>query len=82
MKIKVTSVYVYDQEKALRFYTEVLGFAKKGDFSQGPFRWLTVASPEDPDGTELQLAQRQPGGQGLPAGPVPAGPARGHVLFR
>src|SRR4051795_2528767 len=56
MKIKVMSVYVDDQEKALRFYTEVLGFVKKTDFSQGPFRWLTVASPEDPDGTELQLA--------------------------
>ena len=51
MKIKLTSVY---QEKALRFYTEVLGFVKKTDFSQGPYRWLTVASPEDPDGTELQ----------------------------
>jgi predicted enzyme related to lactoylglutathione lyase len=56
MKIKLTSVYVDDQEKALRFYTEVLGFTKKTDFSQGPFRWLTVASPEEPDGTELQLA--------------------------
>jgi predicted enzyme related to lactoylglutathione lyase len=56
MKIKLTSVYVDDQEKALRFYTEVLGFAKKADFSQGPFRWLTVTSPEDPGGTELQLA--------------------------
>jgi predicted enzyme related to lactoylglutathione lyase len=56
MKIKLTSVYVDDQEKALRFYTEVLGFAKKADFSQGPFRWLTVTSPEEPDGTELQLA--------------------------
>ena len=56
MKIKVTSLYVDDQEKALRFYTEVLGFVKKADFSQGPFRWLTVASPEDPDGAELQLA--------------------------
>ena len=56
MKIKVTSVYVDGQEKALRFYTEVLGFVKKADFSQGSFRWLTVASPEDPDGTELQLA--------------------------
>ena len=56
MKIKLTSVYVDDQEKALRFYTEVLGFTKKGDFSQGPFRWLTVASPEDLEGTELQLA--------------------------
>jgi predicted enzyme related to lactoylglutathione lyase len=56
MRIKLTSVYVNDQGKALRFYTEVLGFVKKTDFSQGPFRWLTVASPEDPDGTELQLA--------------------------
>src|SRR5271169_4453113 len=56
MKIKVTSVHVDDQEKALRFYTEVLGFKKKTDFSQGPYRWLTVASPEEPDGTELQLA--------------------------
>jgi predicted enzyme related to lactoylglutathione lyase len=56
MKIKVTSVYVDDQSKALRFYTEVLGFDKKADFSQGPYRWLTVASPEEPDGTELQLA--------------------------
>src|ERR1700685_1607989 len=56
MKIKVTSVYVDDQDKALRFYTEVLGFVKKSDFSNGPFRWLTVASPEEPDGTELQLA--------------------------
>ena len=56
MKIRLTSVYVDDQEKAMRFYTEVLGFVKKTDFSQGPYRWLTVASPEDPDGTELQLA--------------------------
>ena len=56
MKIKLTSVHVDDQEKALRFYTEVLGFAKQADFSQGPFRWLTVTSPEDPGGTELQLA--------------------------
>ena len=57
MKIKLTSVYVDDQDKALRFYTEVLGFAKKADFSSGPFRWLTIASPEEPDGTELQLAR-------------------------
>jgi predicted enzyme related to lactoylglutathione lyase len=56
MKIKVTSIYVDDQDKALRFYTEALGFTKKNDFSQGPYRWLTVASPEDPNGTELQLA--------------------------
>src|ERR1700741_3449623 len=56
MKIKLTSVYVDDQEKALRFYTEVLGFAKKADFSQGPFRWLAVTAPEEPNGPELQLA--------------------------
>jgi len=56
MKIKLTSVFVDDQEKALRFYTEVLGFVKKNDFSNGPYRWLTVASPEEPDGTELQIA--------------------------
>jgi predicted enzyme related to lactoylglutathione lyase len=56
VKIKLTSVYVDDQEKALRFYTDVLGFVKKADFSQGPYRWLTVASPEEPNGTELQLA--------------------------
>jgi predicted enzyme related to lactoylglutathione lyase len=56
MKIKVMSLYVDDQEKALHFYTEVLGFTKKADFSNGPYRWLTVASPEDLEGTELQLA--------------------------
>ena len=56
MKIKVTSLYVDDQEKALRVYTEVLGFVKKTDFSQGQYRWLTVASAEEPEGTELQLA--------------------------
>jgi predicted enzyme related to lactoylglutathione lyase len=56
MKIKVTSTYVNDQEKALRFYTDVLGFVKKADVTQGPYRWLTVASPEEPDGVELQLA--------------------------
>ena len=56
MRINLTSVYVDDQEKALRFYTEVLGFVKKADFSNGPFRWLTVASPQEADGTQLQLA--------------------------
>lgn len=56
MKIKVMSLYVDDQEKALRFYTEVLGFTKKTDFSQGPYRWVTVASAEEPNGAELQLA--------------------------
>jgi predicted enzyme related to lactoylglutathione lyase len=56
MKIKLTSVYVDDQEKAARFYTDVLGFVKKADFSQGPYRWLTVVSADEPEGTELQLA--------------------------
>ena len=56
MKIKLTTIYVNDQETALRFYTEVLGFAKKADFSRGPFRWLTVTAADDPNGTELQLA--------------------------
>jgi predicted enzyme related to lactoylglutathione lyase len=55
MQIKWTKLYVDDQEKALRFYTDKLGFQKKADFSQGNYRWLTVASPEDPDGVELQL---------------------------
>ena len=55
MKIRLTRVYVDAQDKALRFYTEVLGFVKKADFSQGPYRWLTVASAEEPGGAELQL---------------------------
>jgi predicted enzyme related to lactoylglutathione lyase len=55
MRIKLTSIHVDDQEKALRFYTEVLGFLKKNDFSQGSYRWLTVVSPEEPEGTELLL---------------------------
>jgi predicted enzyme related to lactoylglutathione lyase len=56
VKIKLTSIYVDDQEKALRFYTDVLGFAKKADVSQSGYRWLTVASAEEPEGAELQLA--------------------------
>jgi len=56
MKIKLTTLYVDDQEKALRFYTDVLGLTKKADFSNGGYRWLTVVSPDEPDGTELQLA--------------------------
>jgi predicted enzyme related to lactoylglutathione lyase len=56
MKIKLTNVYVDDQNKALGFYTKVLGFAKKSDFSNGSYRWLTVASSEEPEGAELQLA--------------------------
>jgi predicted enzyme related to lactoylglutathione lyase len=57
MKIKLTSVYVDNQDKALSFYTDVLGFVKKADFAQGPYRWLTVASAEEPDATQLQLAK-------------------------
>jgi catechol 2,3-dioxygenase-like lactoylglutathione lyase family enzyme len=55
MKIFISSVYVDDQEKAFRFYTEVLGFVKKIDVPAGEYRWLTVVSPEEPDGTELLL---------------------------
>ena len=55
MRIKWTTLYVDDQEKALRFYTDKLGFQKKADFSQGNYRWLTVASPDDPEGVELVL---------------------------
>jgi catechol 2,3-dioxygenase-like lactoylglutathione lyase family enzyme len=83
MKIKVTSLYADNQDKALRFYTEVLGFVKKADFSQGPYRWLTVASPEEPDGTELAAGvEQQPRSQNVSAGDVSTGPARGHVLHR
>ena len=56
MKIGLTSVYVDNLDKALRFYTEVLGFVKKADFSNGSYRWLTLASPEEQHGTEVQLA--------------------------
>lgn len=55
MRINLTSVFVDDQEEALRFYTEVLGFVKKHDVPTGEYRWLTVVSPEDPEGTELLL---------------------------
>ena len=55
MRIGLTSVFVDDQEKALRFYTDVLGFQKKHDIPLGSYRWLTVVSPEDPDGVELLL---------------------------
>jgi len=55
MRINVTSVFVDDQQKALRFYTEVLGFQKKTDVPVGKFAWLTVVSPEEPDGVELLL---------------------------
>jgi predicted enzyme related to lactoylglutathione lyase len=56
LTIKLTTVYVDDQDKALRFYTDVLGFAKHDDVSRGPYRWLTVTAPGDAAGGELQLA--------------------------
>ena len=56
MKIGLTSIYVNDQDEALRFYTQLAGFAKKADVSQGGYRWLTVASADEPNGAELQLA--------------------------
>jgi catechol 2,3-dioxygenase-like lactoylglutathione lyase family enzyme len=55
MRINLTSVLVDDQDKALRFYTNVLGFKQKNDIPMGEHRWITVVSPEDPDGTELVL---------------------------
>jgi predicted enzyme related to lactoylglutathione lyase len=71
MQIKVTPIYVDDQEKALRFYTDVVGLAKKVDVTNGPYRWLTVAPPDDPDGVELQLASNSD----------PAGKAYQEALF-
>ncbi|MGW0610940.1 VOC family protein [Streptomyces sp. NPDC002788] len=55
MRIHITGVFVDDQDRALRFYTDVLGFVTKHDVPMGADRWLTVVSPEDPDGTELLL---------------------------
>lgn len=55
MRINLASVFVDDQDKALRFYTDVLGFRTKYDVPMGEHRWITVVSPEDPDGTELVL---------------------------
>jgi predicted enzyme related to lactoylglutathione lyase len=55
MRIELTSIFVNDQDKALKFYTETLGFVKKTDITAGEYRWLTVVSPEDKDGTQLVL---------------------------
>jgi predicted enzyme related to lactoylglutathione lyase len=55
MQIKLTGVFVDDQDKALKFYTDVLGFQKKHEFKAGKYKWLTVVSPEDPEGTQLVL---------------------------
>jgi catechol 2,3-dioxygenase-like lactoylglutathione lyase family enzyme len=82
MKIKLTSIYVDDQDKALRFYTDVLGFVKKADFSQGPFRWLTVASPEEPSGTELQSgAEHNPAAKSVPGRPCCNRASRAAMFF-
>ncbi|GAS98211.1 glyoxalase/bleomycin resistance protein/dioxygenase [Mycolicibacterium canariasense] len=59
MRINVTSVLVDDQDKALRFYTEVLGFRPKHDVPMGEYRWITVVSPEEPEGTEILLEPDQ-----------------------
>jgi predicted enzyme related to lactoylglutathione lyase len=72
MKIKLTTIYVDDQERALRFYTDVLGLQAKADFTNGPYRWLTVVSPQEPEGTELQLALND----------NPAGKAYQQALFQ
>jgi catechol 2,3-dioxygenase-like lactoylglutathione lyase family enzyme len=55
MQIKLTSIFVDDQDKALRFYTEVLGFQKKMEFTAGSYKWLTVVSAEEPEGVQLVL---------------------------
>jgi predicted enzyme related to lactoylglutathione lyase len=55
MQLKLTSVFVDDQDKALKFYTDVLGFVKKHEFPAGKFKWLTVVSPEEPEGMQLVL---------------------------
>ena len=78
MLITHTGVFVSDQDKALKFYTETLGFVKKHDIPVGEFKWLTVVSPDDPDGTELllepnenpvaQAFQKGLFDQGIPAG--------------
>lgn len=72
MKLKLTTIYVDNQDNALRFYTDVLGLTKKADFSNGPYRWLTVVSPDEPEGVELQLALND----------NPAGKAYHEALFQ
>jgi predicted enzyme related to lactoylglutathione lyase len=72
MRIPLITIYVDDQEKALHFYTDVLGLAKKDDYSANGYRWLTVNSPEQPDGVDLQLAA---------ADAHPAGKAFQQALF-
>jgi predicted enzyme related to lactoylglutathione lyase len=71
MKLKLITIYVDDQDKALAFYTNVLGLIKKADFGNAGYRWLTVVPTEEPDGTELQLARND----------NPAGKAYQEALF-
>ena len=89
MKIILTSVFVNDQDKALTFYTGVLGFVKKQDVTAGEYRWLTVVSPDQPDGTELLLEpndnpaaktyQEAIFGQGIPAAMFEVGNVQGGI---
>jgi predicted enzyme related to lactoylglutathione lyase len=66
MKIKLTSIYVNDQDKALAFYTEKLGFQKKAEYPAGEFKWLTIVSSEEPEGTEIFLEpNRNPAAKAL-----------------
>ena len=79
MQIKLTSVFVDDQDKALKFYTDVLGFQKKHEFSAGKYKWLTVVSPEEPEGVQLVLEpnKAQPGREDVSTGDFPARDTRG-----
>ena len=80
MKIKLTTIMVDDQDKALKFYTEVLGFAKKFEIPVGEYRWLTVVSPDGPERPRAVAGtERQPGGQGIPGSDVHAGNPDGRV---
>ena len=72
MRIKLTSVFVHNQAEALTFYTEILGFVKKADIAAEKYRWLTVVSPEDQDGTQLVLEPNE----------NPAAKAYQEALFR
>lgn len=74
MQIKLMSVFVDDQDKALKFYTDILGFTKKMDFSAGSYRWLTVVSPEEPEGPQLVLERNE--------GYNPAAKTYQHEIFR
>ena len=78
MQIKLTSVFVDDQDKALKFYTDVLGFEKKHEFTAGKYKWLTVVSPEEPEGVQLVLEPNrlQPGREDVSARDFSAGDSR------